>query len=129
MLLSGDKVSTTGNQGTICQSAVEDLRKWRTIQLSSLLPLTLCVVFMFLPQEASGLGAIVLFLLVAFGIVFTEMKSDIALNRLIVTKEQTGISAELRQLLRGELRHLLKDPAIRDLVNENTVSSEEQTTG
>ena len=129
MVFWGDGMSGTGNHGTICQSAVEDLRKWRTIQLSSLLPLTLCVVFMFLAQEPSGLGATALFLLVAFGIVYPELKCDVALNRLIVEGEQSEISGELRQLLTGELRHLAKNPAIRDLLNKNTVSSEVQTKG
>ena len=108
----------------ISHAAVEDLRKWRTVQLSSLLPLTPCVVFMFVAREPSGLGEIVLFLIVALGIVFPEMKADIALNRLIVKEEQSGMSTELRELLRGELRHLLKDPAIRDLLDEKVVSSE-----
>jgi hypothetical protein len=79
---------------------------------------------MFLTQEASGFGAIVFFLLVAVGIVFPEMKSDIALNRLIIMEEQTEISMQLRRLFAGELRHLLKDPAIRDLLNEEVLSSE-----
>jgi hypothetical protein len=122
-------MSGSGNQGVINRAAVEDLRKWRMIQLSSLLPLTLCVVFMFLAQEPSGLGAMILFPLVAFGVVFPEMKADIALNRLIVMEEQTGLSGELRQLLDGELQHLLKDPAIRHLLNENTASSEVQNKG
>jgi len=117
-------MSGTSNQGMISHAAVEDFRKWRTIQLSSLLPLTLCVVFLFVVRQPSGLGGIVLFLLVACGVVFPEMKADIALNRLIIMEEQTEISMELRELLGGELRHLLKDPAIRDLLDEKVVSSE-----
>jgi hypothetical protein len=105
----------TGNQGINCYAAEEDLRIWKTIQLSSLLPLTLFVVLILRSQEASGLGAIALFLLVSVGIVLPEMKIDMALNRFIVTKEQTEISAGLEQLLREAPQHLLRDPAIRDL--------------
>ena len=108
-------MSATGNQAMKFSSAEEDLRIWKTIQLSSLLPLTLFVVFMFRSQEASGLGALALFLLVAVGIVLPEMKIDMALNCFIVTKEQTEISAGLEQLLREAPQHLLRDPAIRDL--------------
>jgi hypothetical protein len=114
----------TNGQGVIHHAALEELRKWRAIQLSSLLPLTLCVVFMFYTQEASGVWAIVFFVLVAVGVVFPEMKSDIALNRLIIMEEQTEISMQFRQLLAGELQYLLKNPAIRDLLKEEVVSSE-----
>ena len=79
---------------------------------------------MFYSQQASGFSAILLFLLIAVGIVFPEMKADIALNRLIVMEEQTELSRELRQLLRGELRHFLKDPDIRDLLDEKAVHPE-----
>jgi hypothetical protein len=120
-------MSATNSEGIINQDAVEELRKWRIIQLLSLLPLSICLVFMFLTQEASGFLDIVFFLIVGFGIVFPEMKSDIAMNRLIVMEEQTEISTELRRLLRGELQHLLKAAAIRDLLVENPVSSEEKT--
>ena len=116
----------TEDQGVSNLAALQDFRMWRTVQLLSLLPLTLCVVFMFLSQEASGFSALLLLVLVAAGIVIPEMKSDIALNRFIVIKEQTGISPELRQLLRGELQHLLKDPALRDLLKEPLVSPREQ---
>jgi len=116
----------TDNQGVNNLAALEDFRAWRTVQLLSLLPLTLCVVFVFLSQEASEFSALLIFLLVAAGIVIPEMKSDMALNRFIVTKEQTGISVELRRLLRGDLQHLLKDPAIRDLLKEHLVSPRER---
>ena len=119
-------MSDTNSQGIVHHAAVEELRTWRTVQLASLLPLALCVVFMFLTEEALGFETIVFFLLVASGIVFPEMKCDIALNRLIVTKEQTEISVALRQLLRGDLQ-FLKDPAIRYLLNEKAVCSEERT--
>lgn len=116
----------TENQGVSNLAALEDFRAWRTVQLLSLLPLSLCVVLMFLSQEGSEFSAFLLFVLVAAGIVIPEMKSDMALNRFIVTKEQTGISVELRRLLRGELKHLLEDPAIRDLLKEHLVSPRER---
>jgi hypothetical protein len=120
-------MSDTNSQGVVHHAAVEELRTWRAVQLASLLPLALCVPFMFLTEEGSGFGAIVFFLLVASGIVLPEMKCDIAINRLIVMKKQTEISEELRQLLRGELRHFLKDPAIRYLLKEKAVSSERKS--
>jgi hypothetical protein len=116
----------TDNPGVTSWAALESFRAWRTIQLLALLPLALCVVFLLLSQEASSSSALLLFILFVAGIVIPEMKSDMALNRFIVTREQIGISAELRQLLRGELRHLLKDPAIRDLLKEHLVSPRER---
>ena len=116
----------TDDPGVAGRAALETFRTWRTIQLLSLLPLTLCVVFMLLSAESSTFSALLLFILVAAGIVIPEMKSDMALNRFIVTREQTGISVELRRLLRGELRHLLKDPALRDLLKEHLVSPGER---
>jgi hypothetical protein len=111
----GDEMRARDNQRKIHLAAVQDLRKWRAVQLSSLLPAILCVVIMLSSREPSGLGAIAFFLLVAAGIVIPEMKIDIALNRFIIKKEQLEISTELRQLLREELQHLLKEPVIRDL--------------
>jgi hypothetical protein len=116
----------TDDQGVNNLASLEDFRTWRTVQLLSLLPLALCVVFVFLSPEASEFSAFLIFALVAAGIVIPEMKSDMALNRFIVTKEQTGISVELRRLLRGELKHLLEDPAIRDLLKEHLVSPKER---
>jgi hypothetical protein len=116
----------TDNPGVSNLAALEDFQTWRTIQLLSLLPLALCVVFMLVSQEASAFSALLLFAIVAAGIVIPEMKSDVALNRFIVTREQTGISAEFRRLLRGELRHLLEDPAIQDLLKKRPVSPKEQ---
>jgi len=119
-------MSGTDNPGVSSPASLDDFRVWRTLQLLSLLPLTLCVVFMFLSQEPSGLSALLFFMLVAAGIVIPEMKSDMALNRFIVMKEQSGISVELRQLLMGDLQHLLKDPAIRALMRERLVPPKER---
>jgi hypothetical protein len=126
MRCSRDETPETDSQGASNLAAMEDFRVWRTLQLLSLLPVALCVVFIFLTRETSGFSGLLLFVLVTVGIVIPEMKSDMALNRFIVTKEQTGISAELRQLLSGDLRHLLKDPAIQDLLKKHLVSSKEQ---
>jgi len=112
----------TDNPGVSSQASLDDFRLWRTLQLLSLLPLTLCVVFIFLSREPSGFSALLFFLLVAAGVVIPEMKSDMALNRFIVMKEQSGISVELRQLLMGELQHILKDPGMRGLLKERLAS-------
>jgi hypothetical protein len=121
-----DQLPGTDHQGVNGPASLDDFRVWRTLQLLSLLPLSLCVVFIFLSQEPSGFSALLFFMLVAAGIVIPEMKSDMALNRFIVMKEQTGISAELQQLLMGDLQHLLKDPAMRDLLKERHVSPKER---
>jgi hypothetical protein len=115
-------MSGTDHPGVTGLAALETFRTWRTIQLLSLLPLALCVVFMLISSEASSSSAFLLFILIVAGIVIPEMKSDMALNRFIVTREQTGISQELRQLLKGDLRHLRKDPVIQDLLQEHLVS-------
>ena len=117
-----DQMPGTDNPGVSSQASLDDFRLWRTLQLLSLLPLTLCVVFIFLSREPSGFSALLFFLLVAAGVVIPEMKSDMALNRFIVMKEQSGISVELRQLLMGELQHILKDPGMRGLLKERLAS-------
>lgn len=121
-----DQTHGTDNPGVSSPASLDDFRVWRTLQLLSLLPLTLCVVFMFLSQKPSGLSALLFFMLVAAGIVIPEMKSDMALNRFIIMKEQSGISVELRQLLMGDLQHLLKDPAIRALLKDRLVYPKER---
>ena len=116
----------TDNPGVRSPACLDDFRVWRTLQLLSLLPLTLCVVYMFQSQAPSGLSALLFFMLLAAGIVIPEMKSDMALHRFIVMKEQSGISVELRQLLMGDLRHLMKDPAMGDLLKKHLASPKER---
>ena len=94
------------------------------IQLASIFPLLLCVAFMFYFREASELGIMAFFLILIVGVMFPEVKGDIAQIHVILREENAEHRFELQQLLREELQHLLKAAGSHERVEENPVSLE-----
>jgi len=104
--------------------ALKGLRRWRLIQLASIFPMLLCVVFMFYFREASELGVMAFFLVLIVGVMFPEVKGDIAQIHVILREEHAEHRFELRQLLREELQFLLKSSGDQEGAEETPVSPE-----
>ena len=84
------------------QFDLASIKRWRTIQVAALLPLSVCVALMFYYRTASGLGMVCFFLLIVFGILVPEMKADIVQSHLILQGEQEELKHQLQKLLREE---------------------------
>jgi hypothetical protein len=106
------------------EAALKGLRRWRMIQLASIFPMLLCVVFMFYFREASELGIMAFFLVLIVGVMFPEVKGDIAQIHVLLREEHAEHRFELRQLLREELQFLLKASGDQEGAEENPVSQE-----
>jgi len=104
------------------QTALKNLKRWRVIQLASVLPLMLCVVWIFYYREASGLGVMAFFLILVVGVMFPEVKGDIAHIHVILKEEHQVLHREIQQLFTEELHKFLSEPVIQELLKGNPVS-------
>lgn len=107
------------------ETALRNLKRWRIIQLASILPLILCVVWMFYFRGAPEIGIVVFFLILVVGVLYPEMKGDIAQIHVILREEHQELRKEIQEVLREELHKLLSEPAIQNLMKDNPISSEE----
>jgi len=94
------------------------------IQFASILPMLLCVAFMFYFRESSELGIMAFFLILVVGFLFPEVKGDIAQIHVVLREEHAEHRFELQQLLREELQILLKALGIQEGVEKNPVPPE-----
>ena len=101
-------MSATDFQRTNDRTLMKNFRIWRTIQLASLLPLTLCIAWMFYSQEASGFGIVAFFLILVIGVMFPEMKADIATTNIVIREELAALRQEFQEL-KAEVRKSLKE--------------------
>jgi len=83
----------------------ETFKKWRTIQLASLFPLVLSVVFMLYVKEASTLGIMAFFLVLIVGILLPQLRGDLILSHLVLSRE----FEERVQKLEDRMENLLDD--------------------
>jgi uncharacterized membrane protein (DUF106 family) len=83
-------------------------RRWRIIQLAALLPILLSVAFMFYFKEASGVGIVMIFLVLIVGVLLPEVKADIAQSNLIIRQELKELQKEM-QHIRQEMERLSSD--------------------
>ena len=123
----GSSMSAQRSQVIKLETALRSFERWKSIQRASILPLLLCTVWIFYFQVASESGIMTFFLILTVGVLIPEVKGDLTETHIILREELAEQREELRELLRGELRHFLKDPAVRGLLNENIVLPEEQT--
>jgi hypothetical protein len=72
-------------------------KRWRTIQLASLLPLVLCGVFMVYFKEASPLGIMAFFLVLIVGILLPQVRGDLILSHMVLGKELEERSLKLEE--------------------------------
>ena len=107
------------------QAAEESIRKWRVIQLGSSLPLMLCVMFMLYFREVSVFGIVAFFLILVIGVMFPEMKSDVAEIRVIIAEENSMLRLELKKLPKDQILRLLKESAAQGLRKQSPGSREE----
>jgi hypothetical protein len=117
-------MSVEDNRQRRLQTALKGLRRWRLIQVASIFPMLLCVAFMFYFREASELGIMAFFLILIVGVMFPEVKGDIAQIHVILREEHAEHRFELQQLLREELQNLLKAPDLQEGAEENPASPE-----
>ena len=83
-------------------------RRWRVIQLAALLPILLSVAFMFYFKESSGVGIVIIFLVLVVGVLLPEVKADIAQSNLIIREELRELQKEI-QNIREEMKGLSSD--------------------
>jgi hypothetical protein len=115
-------MSTAYGEEVTHQTALKNLKRWRVIQLASVLPLLLCVVWIFYYREASGLGVMAFFLILVVGVMFPEVKGDIAHIHVVLKEEHQVLHQEIQQLFTEELRKFLSEPVIQELLKGNSVS-------
>jgi hypothetical protein len=115
---------TAFNEVVTHQTALKNLKRWRFIQLASVLPLMLSVVWMFYSREASGLGILAFFLILVVGVMFPEVKGDIAQIHVILKEERQLLHQEIQQLFTEELRKFFGEPVVQELMKRSPVSSE-----
>jgi len=65
----------------------EKFKRWRTIQMASLLPLILSGVLMLYFKEASPLGIMAFFLILIVGILLPQIRGDLTLSHIVLSKE------------------------------------------
>jgi len=93
------------------EAALKDLKKWRVIQFASILPLILCMVWMFYFREATEFGIMGFFLTLVVGVMFPEVKADLAATNFLFRQELATHREEIQKLLTEQLQDSLKDPA------------------
>jgi hypothetical protein len=75
----------------------ETFKRWRTIQLASLFPLVLSGVFMLYFKEASPLGIMAFFLVLIIGILLPQVRGDLILSHIVLSKEFENTSQKLEE--------------------------------
>jgi len=83
-------------------------KRWRTIQLASLLPLVLCGVFMLYFKEASPLGIMAFFLVLIVGILLPQVRGDMILSHLVLARELEERSQRLEEKMGKLIEERLK---------------------
>ena len=63
------------------------LNRWRIIQISSLLPLTLIGSLMIYYEVNSRFGIVVFFLVLILGVIIPQLRGDLVLSHLLLAKE------------------------------------------
>jgi hypothetical protein len=106
---------------------LRNLRRWRLIQVASILPLILCLVWMFYFRGSPEIGVMIFFLILVVGVLYPEVKGDIAQLHVILREEHIELRKEIQDLLKEELRKLLNDPEIQNMIKEDSSSSGEPT--
>jgi hypothetical protein len=64
------------------------------------------------------------FLILVIGVLFPELKSDVAQIRVIIAEENNILRLKLQQLSREELQRLLKEAGTQDLMKQSLDSPE-----
>ena len=72
-------------------------KRWRTIQLASLLPLVLSGVFMLYFKEASALGVMAFFLVLIVGILLPQVRGDLVLSHIVLARDLEERSQKLEE--------------------------------
>ena len=95
------------------EAALKDLKRWRIIQFASILPLILCMVWMFYFREASEFGIVGFFLTLVIGVMFPEVKADLAATNFLIRQELATHREEIQKLLTEQLQNPLRPCSTR----------------
>jgi hypothetical protein len=82
-----------------------EFRKWRMLQIASLLPLIVIATFMLYFKTAPPLGVIAFFMVLIIGVLLPQLKADSVLSHLLLKEE---LREELRDMIREQAEELLQ---------------------
>ena len=88
-------------------------KRWRQIQIASLLPLILTGVFMLYFREAPQLGITAFFLILIVGVLLPQIRGDLTLSHIIITKELEERLKKLEESMVKLLEERLGDAETR----------------
>jgi hypothetical protein len=91
------------------QFNMKTFKRWRTVQLASLLPLVLCGVLMLYFREASPLGIMAFFLVLIVGILLPQVRGDMILSHLVLARELEERSQRLEEKMRKLIEERLEE--------------------
>ena len=97
-------------------------KRWRGIQMAALLPLILCGVFMIYLKEASPLIIMVFFLVLIVGILLPQVRGDLILSHLVLTKELEERFQKLEERMVNLLDERLGETHARKSAKEPPIS-------
>jgi hypothetical protein len=97
-------------------------KRWRTIQLASLLPLILIGVFMLYFKEASPLGIMAFFLILIVGVLLPQFRADLTLSHLVLAKGLEEGLQKLEERVTNLLDERLGKTDVRKSLDESPIS-------
>jgi hypothetical protein len=114
----GEKCLIAYIQKMTSETSLKNLKRWRMIQFASILPLVLCMAWMFYFREASEFGIVGFFLVLIIGVMFPEVKADLAATNFLFRQELAMHREDIQKLLTEQLQSFLKDPAMKQKLND-----------
>jgi hypothetical protein len=85
------------------------LNRWRIIQISSLLPLTLIGGLMIYYEVNSRFGIVVFFLILILGVIIPQLRGDLVLSHLLLAKEFDEKLDKVKADMKADMLKLLED--------------------
>jgi len=85
------------------------LNRWRIIQISSLLPLTLIGSLMIYYEVNSRFGIVVFFLVLILGVIIPQLRGDLILSHLLLAKEFDEKLDNMKAEMKADIMKLLDE--------------------
>ena len=97
-------------------------KRWRTIQIASLLPLILTGVFVLYFRQAPQLGITAFFLILIVGFVLPQIQGELALSHIIITREIEERLQEFEKRMGNLIGERLAEAQARKSATETPIS-------